>query len=138
MKLAAASLFFPSSSSLLFSHKPSPSPQLRIPPSTLSLSPNYHFISHTRFPIPNNHLRLLQFSSAQQVLQVEDDAEEETRIGNQDEKRRKLVVFNLPWGFSPSDINNLFSQCGVVKFVEVVLLLLFISGFWLIFQFWMW
>lgn len=133
MTLAAASLFFPSpsSSSFLFSHKPSLSLHLRIPFSTLSLSPNYPIIPQTRFP--NSKLRLLRFSSAaEQVVQVEADAQEETQSQNQEEeeeKRRKLFVFNLPWSFSAPDITNLFSQCGVVKHVEVIRLLLLISPF---------
>ncbi|RWR81018.1 ribonucleoprotein A, chloroplastic [Cinnamomum micranthum f. kanehirae] len=124
MTLAAASLFFPSpsSSSFLFSHKPTLSLHLRIPLSTLSLSPNYPIISQTRFP--NSNLHVLRFSSAaEQVVQVEEDAQEETQSQNQEEeeeKRRKLFVFNLPWSFSAPDITNLFSQCGVVKHVEMI------------------
>ena len=37
----------------------------------------------------------------------------------QGEPRRKLFVGNMPWTFSAAETQKLFSECGVVKDVEV-------------------
>lgn len=38
----------------------------------------------------------------------------------EDEKRRKLYVVNLPWNFSAPEIEKLFGECGTVKDVEII------------------
>ncbi|XP_077244836.1 28 kDa ribonucleoprotein, chloroplastic-like [Tasmannia lanceolata] len=114
MAAAAPSLF--SSSTLLFSPKPSPSIKLHVSFSTPSLSLHSPFsplqplsIKSTKTP----HFQL--FSSLQEIPLKEN--EEET---HQDEKRRKLYVVNLPFDFPAPDIKNLFGTCGTVKDVEII------------------
>ncbi|XP_058104056.1 30 kDa ribonucleoprotein, chloroplastic-like [Magnolia sinica] len=82
----------------------------------LSLHSPFCHIPHLNLSkIPNRFLRFQQFSATQEIAVEEKPLEE-----IQDDKRRKLYVFNIPWNFPAPDIRNLFSACGTVKDIEII------------------
>ncbi|KAF5182866.1 29 kDa ribonucleoprotein [Thalictrum thalictroides] len=65
------------------------------------------------------------YSTVQEVA-VEETQEEvplkvtQEQEGSSDEKKKKLFIVNLPWGYAVSDIKKLLGECGTVKDVEII------------------
>lgn len=73
-----------------------------------------------RLPLLSNfQTRKAKFELCSMVEEMTiEEKPESTQLENQ---KRKLYVVNLPWSLSVSDIKSLFSECGNVIDVEVLL-----------------
>lgn len=109
---AASSLFLSSPKLLFFSHRPLQSPSLN-----LHISLPHSPFSPQLLPLSARILPFRLFST----VSVQQSPLEGTQQETPDEKTGRIYVFNLPWDFTATDIKNLFSQCGTVKDVEVLL-----------------
>uniref|UniRef100_A0ACD5UTY9 Uncharacterized protein n=1 Tax=Avena sativa TaxID=4498 RepID=A0ACD5UTY9_AVESA len=82
------------------------------------------FLQSTRVPYPGLSLRLpaaaVAASSPPEAQAAEPTDAAAEGDAEQGETRRKVFVGNMPWTFSAADIEKLFSECGVVKDVEVI------------------
>ncbi|KMS97598.1 hypothetical protein BVRB_5g125670 [Beta vulgaris subsp. vulgaris] len=99
-----------------FSVKSSPSVfHLRISNATLAFPFKLSlYPSNIPFIRPNYELRA-------SVESVEGVALEEIHNENDDKAaKRKLYVVNLPFSLSPDDLKKIFSECGIVKDVELI------------------
>uniref|UniRef100_A0ACD5V242 Uncharacterized protein n=1 Tax=Avena sativa TaxID=4498 RepID=A0ACD5V242_AVESA len=81
-----------------------------------TLLPSLH---STRGPYPGLRLHLPAAAVAASSP-PEAQAAEPTDAAAEGETRRKVFVGNMPWTFSATDIEKLFSECGVVKDIEVI------------------
>lgn len=125
---AALSLYSPYSYKPLSFPKPSTSLNLRIASFVPPVSNNFLFSPPP--PIPTRKLSFeLPCSAVQEITAQEEPLEQDSveKTHQQQNLKRKLYVVNLPWSLTVVDIKNLFGQCGDVKDVEVILLLLFES-----------
>lgn len=129
---AAVSIFSVYSSSFSCSSSKFPLTPKQLPSIKVHVSSSvpYLFRSFT-FPPPtlvvNNRTTspCFELCSALQEAVVEEKPEQ-----TQDQNpKRKLYVFNLPWSLSVVDIKNLFGQCGTVEDVEVLILISFTCKF---------
>lgn len=70
------------------------------------------------------------------AVEEEENEDEALELEEKEEKRRKLFVVNLPWGFSAANIEKLFVGCDAFKDVVVTAsrcVLLFLYRFFFFF-----
>ncbi|KAG9452308.1 hypothetical protein H6P81_005212 [Aristolochia fimbriata] len=120
MALSAACTFSASSSPFAFlvPHKLSPCGKVHLPASSYyrslhcPCSPSLFSLSI----LPARKLSFGLFAAVQEIT-VETATEGSSR---ENEQKRKLFVYNLPWNFTAPDMRNLFGQYGDVKDVEII------------------
>ncbi|XP_068636003.1 28 kDa ribonucleoprotein, chloroplastic [Aristolochia californica] len=128
MALSAASSFSASPSSS-FKASPSSSSAFIVPHKSsvcgklhLSASTSYRSLPYPFSPLfslstlPTRKFSFELFSAVQEI-----EVEGATGQNSQEnEQKRKLFVYNLPWSFTAPDIRNLFGQYGNVTDVEII------------------
>jgi hypothetical protein len=116
----------------------SPHPAAALPAPRIS---HFATLLHSpRRPYPGLRLRLrlpaiaVAASSPPEAQAAESTEAAAEGAAEQGVTRRKVFVGNMPWTFSAAEIQKLFSECGVVKDVEVrdvlVTSRLAFSGIW--------